>query len=172
MENENLPEKERFEITDLSSLSWVMREILHPLKKEVEQVKHLEKLEIERIKEWAEKETRAPLQEMQYWEQRIADYHLSILEQDPKQRTLSTPYGKSRTRRSAAQPDKADDEKLLTYAKSNQLNDLIKVEESVKWGDLKKKLKVVGNNVVDENGEVVPGVVVKPETVTTKLELE
>lgn len=170
-ENFETHEKERFEITDISSLTWVMREVLKPLKEQVQQTKELEAAEIDRIKSWAENETRGPLQEIEYWEQRIKDYHLELLEKDPKQRTLSTPYGKSSSRRSKAQPDKADEEKLLKYVKQNELNDLLKVEESVRWGELKKKLKVVGDNVVDENGEIVEGAIVKPETITTKVEL-
>lgn len=163
--------EERFEITDVSSLNWVFREVLAPLKAKVEQVRELEAEEIDRIKSWAENKTRGPLQEIGYWEQRIADYHLELLRTDPKQKTISTPYGKSKTTTSRAQPQKADESKLLAYAKENKLTDFIKVEESVKWGDLKKSLKVVGDNVVDENGEIVEGATVKPETISYKIEL-
>lgn len=164
-------EEEKFQITDMSSLTWVMREILAPLKAKVEQTKQLEKAEIDRIKLWAENENRGPQNEIEYWEQRITDFHLELLEKDPKQKTLSTPYGKSKSTRSKAQPAKGDEDKLLKYAKDNEFTDFIKVEESIKWGDLKKTLKVVGNNVVDSNGVIVDGATVKPETVTTKVEL-
>jgi len=50
------------------------------------------------------------------------------------------------------------------------------IKGSVKWGDLKKKLKVVKVNgqqvVIDENGQVVPGVVVKPESIIYGVEVE
>lgn len=164
-------EKQPFEITDVSSLNFVFREILAPLKEKVAQTKLMESEELERIKKWAEGETKAPLQDIAYWEQRIEDYHLNLLRTDPKQKTISTPYGKSRTTTSAAQPQKTDDEKLLHYAKSNELTDLIDVKETVKWGELKKTLKVVDGNVIDENGEIVEGVSVKPETVSHKVEL-
>lgn len=171
IEDFEVEEKQAFEINDMGSLTWVMREVLAPLKAKVEQAKELEKAEIERIKLWAENETRSPLQEIEYWEQRIADFHLELLRNDPKQKTLSTPYGKSTSRTSKAQPEMTDEQLLLNYAKNSGFDDLINVKETVKWGDLKKTLKVVGNNVVDANGEIMEGVKVKPETVTTKVEL-
>ena len=164
-------EKTPFEITDISSLTWVMREILSPLKSKIAQVKSLQAAENIRIEKWAEEETRSALNDVAYWEQRISDYHLELLRTDPKQKTLSTPYGKSKTVTSKAQPDKADEDKLLAYAKENELTDFIKVEESIRWGDLKKTLKVSGENVVDANGEIVEGAKVKPQTVTCKVEI-
>lgn len=168
---EETEEKTPFEITDIASLTWVMRKILTPAKEKINQTKQLEEAEIDRIKLWAENENRSPLQAIEVWEAKISDFHLELLRNDPEQKTLSTPYGKSSSRTSKAQADKSDDEKLLKYAKDNKLTDLIKVEETVRWGDLKKIVTVVGNVVVDENGEIVPGLKVKPETITTKVEL-
>lgn len=51
-------------------------------------------------------------------------------------------------------PDKA---KLLTFVKANAPQ-YIKVEESVKWGELKKTLKIVGDVAVTGDGMVVDGV--------------
>lgn len=164
-------EKEPFQIIDDGSLSWVFREILIPLKAKVERTKALAKIDYERVEKWEQNELRAPLQDIAYWEQRIADYHLDLLSKDPKQKTISTPYGKSKTTTSAEQPDKGDEEKLLKYAKDNKLTELIKVEETIRWGDLKKTLKVVDGKVIDENGEIVEGAKVKPQTVTCKVEL-
>lgn len=36
----------------------------------------------------------------------------------------------------------------------------MKVEESLDWGNFKKKLIVSDGNVVDENGEIVDGIIV------------
>lgn len=164
-------EKQRFEITDDSSLSWVFREVLIPLKAEVNRTKALAEVENSRIKKWEEDKLRGPLQEITYWEQRVAEYHLDLLGKDPKQKTISTPYGKSKSTTSSEQAEKVDDEKLLKYIKDNELTGFLKVEETVKWGDLKKTLTVVGGNVVDANGEIVEGTKVKPKTVTCKVEV-
>ena len=169
LENE---EKEPFQITDTGSLNFVFREILQPLLKRIDEVKSLAKTELERITEWEEKELNGPLRDVEYWEHRIAEYHLSLLQEDPSQKTISTPYGKSKTTTSKEQPEKVDDKQLLEYVKENKLTNFLKIEESVKWGDLKKSLKVVGNNVVDEDGVIVKGVKVKPKTISCKVEVK
>lgn len=164
-------EKQAFEITDLSSLTWVFREILSPLNKKVEENKRVAKEQIEHINQWLESENKSAISEIEYWSKRVEDYHTLSLLSDPKCKTLSTPFGKNKSTTSKPQPELADADKLLSYAKSNELNDLIKVEESVRWGEMKKILKVNGDNVVDANGEIVEGVKVKPETTTFKMEV-
>ncbi len=170
-------EKEAFRITDDGSLHWTFRK-MRELQGEIIKKEALAQADYARIEEekklvdeWVESETKPFRQSIEHFEQLVKEYHLQLLKDDPEQKTLSSPFGKSSTRRSAAQPDKGDEDKLLAYAKENELTDLIKVEESVKWGDLKKKLKVVGSNVVDENGEIVDGAKVKPETITCKVEV-
>ena len=62
---------------------------------------------------------------------------------------------------------KQDDGKLLEYLKASGNTDMIKVTESPKWGDFKKRLEIVGGVVVDQTtGEIVEGVEVieKPDT--------
>ena len=92
---------------------------------------------------------------------------------DPKQKTISTPYGKSKTRKSKEAPDKANEELLLDYVIQNDLAEFIK--NSVKWADLKKTLKIVqiGDEkvVVDGDGQIVPGVTVKPESISYSVEV-
>lgn len=46
-----------------------------------------------------------------------------------------------------------DDGKLMEFAK-----DYVDMVPKFRWGDFKKTLTVVGSDVVDENGEVVPGI--------------
>lgn len=164
-------EKQPFEITGLSSLTWVFREILTPLNNKIEENKAFAQEEIKRINEWLENENKSSINDVEFWQAKVEQYHFNALLSDPKAKTLSTPYGKSKSVTSKAQPEKTDDEQLLKYAKANELADFIKVVENVKWGDMKKSFNVVGNNVVDSNGEIVPGVSVKPETTTFKTEV-
>ena len=59
-----------------------------------------------------------------------------------------------------------DDAALLDWLKSNQMTDFIKVKTKEKpmWGELKKTVTISGENVVTEDGEIVPGVTVsQPE---------
>lgn len=169
--------KERFEITDEGTLHWTFRK-MRELKGKIAEKEERAKVEYARIDEerklvdvWLENETKNLLQSIEHFDHLIRGYHLSLLDADDSQKTLSTPYGKSKTITTAEQPDKGDEEKLLKYAKDNKLTDLIKVEETVRWGDLKKTLKVVDGKVIDENGEIVEGAKVKPKTVTCKVEL-
>lgn len=46
---------------------------------------------------------------------------------------------------------------LLPWLKANR-PDLVKVEESPNWADLKKTVKVVGESIVTKDGEIIPGV--------------
>lgn len=62
-----------------------------------------------------------------------------------------------------------DDEKLVTWLKANGYADLVKVEESAKWGELKKKLTFAGTvATITETGEIVEGVTAyeAPDTFT------
>lgn len=52
-----------------------------------------------------------------------------------------------------------DDEKLVAWLKANGYGDLVKVEESAKWGELKKRLSFTGEiAAIADTGEIVEGV--------------
>ncbi|MBD7984443.1 host-nuclease inhibitor Gam family protein [Sporosarcina sp. Sa2YVA2] len=166
-----MEEKQQFEITDLQSLSWVFRKILAPAKKRIAENEKLANDEIERVKKWLEEVNKSDELEVEYWSHRIHDYHQYQLLHGSGDKTLSTPYGKSKSTTSKAQPELADKDVLLSFIKENQYTEFLKIEESAKWGDLKKTLTIAGNNVVDANGQIVEGVKIKPETTTFKLEV-
>ncbi len=67
---------------------------------------------------------------------------------------------------------KQDDEKLLEYLKASGNADMIKTTEAPKWGEYKKRLEIVGGQVVDgTTGEIVEGVEVieKPDNFTVEI---
>jgi hypothetical protein len=165
--------KQRFQITGIDSLNWAFRKLSAYKAKAVE-VEQLAKAERERIDRWEEEQKKSIQQNIEFFEQLIQEYHAKVLQEDPKAKTLSTPYGKSKARKTKAQPEKADENLLLQHVKENGMTEFVK--ESIKWGDLKKTLQVVEVNgkqvVIDENGQVVPGVVVKPESITYSVEVE
>ncbi|SDM18080.1 host-nuclease inhibitor Gam family protein [Bacillus sp. OK048] len=161
-----------FQITDLNSLNWVFRK-LSALKTKEKEIKQLAEAERQRIADWERGELSTISNRLESFETMIAAYHAKQLEQDPKAKTISTPYGKSKTRKSGEAPEKQDEEKILQYVIENEMDEFIK--NSVKWGDLKKSLKIVDISgekvVVDENGQVVPGVTVKPESISYSVEV-
>lgn len=67
---------------------------------------------------------------------------------------------------------KRDDDKLIKWLKDRQMNEYIKVKESPDWSNLKKALKLTKDNVlVDENGEIVDGVLVVERAPTFEVEV-
>lgn len=62
-----------------------------------------------------------------------------------------------------------DADRLLAYLKSAGREDMIKTEESPKWGEFKKTLEIAGGAVIDTTtGEIVEGVQIteKPDVFT------
>ena len=55
---------------------------------------------------------------------------------------------------------KEDEEKLMKWVKESK-PEFIKTKEEVNWGELKKVLKIAGDSIVTEDGEVVEGVTIK-----------
>lgn len=164
---------ETFRILDLSSLNWAFRRLSAIQAKESD-IKSLAKAERDRIKSWEDKQLSDINDSKEYFERLVQDYHHRSLLDDPKAKTLSTPYGKSKSRASKATPEQADKDALLEHVLINDMQDYIK--KDVKWGDFKKNLSITEKDgapvVVDENGLLVPGVIVKPESISFSVEVE
>lgn len=165
-------EPNRFEITDLNSLNWAFRKIA-ALKTKEKEVKQLADAERDRISDWERSELNPVHNSIEFFESLIQQYHSRMLADDPKAKTLSTPYGKSKTRRTKEQADKADEKVILQHVVENGMDEYIK--PTLKWADLKKSLKIVevdGQKVaVDGTGQIVPGVSVKPESISYSVEV-
>lgn len=173
MEVEEIQSQETpFEITDLNSLNWAFRK-LTALKSKEKDIKQLANIERDRIAEWERGEISTISNSLEFFENMISVYHAKQLAEDPKAKTISTPYGKSKTRKSKEAPEKENEDAILQHVIENGMDDYIK--NSVKWADLKKSLKIVEVSgekvVVDENGQIVPGVSVKPESISYSVEV-
>jgi hypothetical protein len=66
-----------------------------------------------------------------------------------------------------------DDEALLKWIKANKINAhlYIRVKETPDWANFKKTVKVAGEQVVDENGEIVEGIRVVERPPTFEVEV-
>lgn len=162
----------QFEINDMNSLNWAFRKIA-ALKSQEKEIKALAATEKQRIEEWESKELKPIEDNLAFFENLVGVYHTKQLQEDPKAKTLSTPYGKSKSRAIKEQPKAVDEAQLLEHVKKAGLNELIK--EDIKWGDFKKSLSIKeidGKKVViDENGQAVPGVEVEPASINFKVEV-
>jgi len=151
---------DRFRITNFEQANWALRKI-RAFKKQMEENEQLAKAEIQRIQEWLQKENEKAQKSIQFFEYLIGEYLTEERKKDPKFR-LSTPYGKATFRKQ--QPKWIyDDEKLLAFLKQSGRHQFIRVKEEVNKADLKKAVKVAGNVVVDENGEVIEGIKVEEQ---------
>lgn len=163
---------ETFRILNLDTLNWAFRKLSTIQSKENE-IKSLAKAEQDRIKKWEDEQLININDSKAFFNRLVEDYHFRTLLENPKAKTLSTPYGKSKSRASKAQPEQSDKDLVLKHILANDMRDFIK--EDVKWGDFKKSLKISEvdgvASVFDENGEIVPGVVVKPDSVSFSTEV-
>lgn len=164
----------KFEINDIDSLNWAFRK-LSALKSKEKETKQLAEKECMRISSWEQSELSTVKSSIEFFETMVTQYHMKQLDEDPKAKTISTPYGKAKSTTSKAQPDKQDEDQLLAFVEENKLP-FVETKKSLKWGDLKKTLQIVEKDgqqiVIDENGQVVPGASVKPQTTTFKVEIE
>lgn len=165
--------KQRFEITDLNSLNWAFRK-LSAYKAKEKEIIELAKTERARIDLWEKGEKQKINDSIEFFEILISEYHAKVLANDPKSKTISTPYGKSKARASSPQPKKADEKAILKHVVENGMKDYIK--PALKWAEFKKDLQIaeIGGRLiaVDANGEEVPGVVVEPEQIRYSVEVE
>src|SRR5690606_33719861 len=111
---------------------WAFRK-LNAYKEELKQKQQLAAAEIERITMWINAEKEPIENSMKHFEFLIQEYHQVQLMKDPKAKTLTTPYGKSKSRASKAQPKLANKDAALKFVKDNNLTDFIK--EDIRWGD-------------------------------------
>ncbi|HEX8236308.1 MAG TPA: host-nuclease inhibitor Gam family protein [Abditibacteriaceae bacterium] len=136
------PDKQSFEVTDVTSASWVVRKIVEARARR------------ERIKEWARLEMKAAQREEEFFQRRFGpSLEAWVAENLHGRKTLRLPDGALgyRRRRMTLQID--DKEQLLEWCKSN-LPEAVRVKEDV--------LKTPLNEHLKETGEVPPGCDIEP----------
>ncbi|WP_027309316.1 host-nuclease inhibitor Gam family protein [Caloramator sp. ALD01] len=170
-EVEQLEGKEQFKVTNIDQANWCLRKISALKKKQIEN-EQLAKAEIERIEKWLKKENEQLENSIKFFEVLLEEYAKEQREKDAKFK-LSTPYGKLSFRKQ--QPKwNYDEETVLKFLKASGKTEFIRVKEEINKAELKKKFKVVGELVVDENGEIIEGITIEeqPEKVVIDVEVE
>ena len=91
-------------------------------------------------------------------ERMLAEYFANVPHKKTKtQESYALPGGKLVLKKQ--QPEyKRDDSRVIAWLKENGNNQYIKVEEKLDWAGLKAVTGVFDGNVVDENGEIIPGI--------------
>ena len=159
--------QERFRIDNLEAANWAFRK-LAAIERKRKEIQELANKEIERIKEWQEREERSLDNSKEYFEGLLTEYFAREREKDPKFK-ISTPYGKVSARKQ--QPKwHYDEAKLIEWLKENN-KDLLRVKYEPDKNEIKRVYKVVGTNVVTDDGEIVEGITIeeRPEKITIKV---
>lgn len=162
-----------FRIHDLAQLSSVMRE-LSDLSAKQNEVEEVYNAELQRIDFWKAEQLEKINKEREWREQQVIDYHKRRLEENPKDKTLSTPFGKVKSTSKKATFKKPDTDVLMAVLEVNGHTDLIKEKTTYTpdWATYKKQLSVVGDKVVDANGVIVDDIEIEPAQTTFKVEVE
>jgi phage host-nuclease inhibitor protein Gam len=159
------PEKPKFEVTDKSSAEWVMRKI-SKIKAQIEedsiismaQTSPLED-EIIQIKNWFETENAKHTRSIEFLISMLEPYHRSILEVDPKAKTIKLPHGTMSIKKQQPEYQKNDDV-MVDSLTELELEEFIKTKQTPDWSKLKPFTDVVNGKVVHkETGAVIGGIV-------------
>lgn len=154
MENNIGEAKKPFKISELEQTSWAFKK-LRKLQEEEDQIKYLASKEMEIINTWQSKELEKIENSKKYFNGILEEYYMEELEKNPKAK-INTPFGKMSIRKQ--QPKwEIENEVALEWIKKND-KQLIRVKEEIDKAGLKKKYKIVGNQVVTEDGEIVEGI--------------
>jgi len=158
-----------FKISDLSGADWAFEKLasIHARMKEKEQLAEEKRFKIDT---WLETVTAEDKRSAEYFEALLIAYYQELRSKDPKAK-LSTPAGKVTSRKLQPKWD-FDEEKALAYFKKSY-PEIVAIKESFNKTEAKKLLKPIGGNqVVDENGEMLDFVMVTPqgESYTVKVD--
>ena len=161
-------ERPPFRITDDRCADWAVRKIME------------ERAEYERLKELADEQIAAIEEKVGAAKRRfengtafltgcLSDYFQHVPHKTTKTTEKYRLLSGTLVLKKGGTKTTTDDSKLVPWLKANGYGDLVKVEESAKWGELKKKLTFAGTNAtIADTGEIVEGVTAyeAPDTFT------
>lgn len=163
---------QRWSITDDGCADWALKKIKTD-KDELDRITELGKLEISRITEQIERAQRRYEQNTAYLTSLLAEFFGTVEHKRTKAgtETYRLLHGQL-VMKPATIKAEPDHEKLVKWLRDNGYGDLVKVEESAHWGDLKKMLRFVGPvATIAETGELVDGInaAVQPPAFSVKV---
>ena len=166
----NVEKDEGFKVTDLKSANWVFKK-LDAINAKEDEINELANQEIERIREWKQKETENLQNRKGYLEQLVTDYYREEREKDDKFK-LKTPYGQVSSRKGSKVIQVSNENRVIEQLEQRGLTDYVKVTKKLNQADIKKNFGITeGGTLIDENGEVLEGahIVEKPMSYTVKV---
>lgn len=163
---------ERFIIDDPNKADWALKQIQKAKREQKENAERVAKMnedpqkEIDENNKWLETENAKLDESIEYFESLLNEFMNVNLQEDPKFK-FKSPYGKISV--SHRKIWTHDDGQLI---KAFEGTEFVTNTPKLRWGDLKKQMKVVnGKAVLKETGELVDGVTVdETETINIKTE--
>ena len=159
-ERYKIGEKEAFKIDNDSSAEWALRKISQ-IEQKYLRAAELCQTEIEFYQSAKLEAAKQRDNEKGYFLSQLAMYFETLPYKTTKtQSTYSFPSGKL-IKKLEKQELKKDDAVLI---KTLEGTEFVENKPSLKWGEFKKTLTIIGDKVIDDNGEVVEGIsiVIKP----------
>lgn len=151
----------RWHIIDQAGAWWALRQVARARAAMVENGR-TRAAEVDRIDRWLQRENEGWQRTAAFFEAHLAMWHQQRLDEDPKAKTIRTPYGSLHYR---AQPPELvyDEDALLDWLAVNR-TDLVRVKTEVNKADLKRAVEFereadgVLRVILKDTGEVVEGV--------------
>ena len=151
-------ERERFRLTDENMANWALRKVAKA-RAEYEEAAKVAEAEVRRIDDWLNSRKRDLERTEEFFGGLLTGYYLPQHMENPRQKTFKLPAGQVQIR--AQQPDYVRDEaRLIAWLKGNDMAGYVEIVEKLRWGDLKKQLKQLGDKMLSPDGEVVDGILV------------
>lgn len=146
-------ERPPFRITDDRCADWAIRKIAD------------ERSEYDRLKALADEQIAAINEKVAAARKRmescLADFFATVPHKETKTTEKYRLLSGTLTFKKGTTKTKLDETKLVPWLKANGYGELVKVEESTRWADLKKLLSYTGDiATLTETGEIVEGVTV------------
>lgn len=161
-------ERPPFRITDDRCADWAVRKIMEE-RVEYERLKALADEQIAAINEKVDAARRRMENGTAYLTSCLADFFNTVPHKTTKTQEKYRLLSGTLVLKKGGIKAKTDDGKLVPWLRANGYDDLVKVEESAKWGELKKLLAYTGEiATIAETGEIVEGVTAyeAPDTFT------
>lgn len=145
-------EEAGFHVEDDGAAEWCIGKIKAE-KAELEKWETFYKGQIEKMRRKAE-------DRIAFFEGKLAMYFGSVPHKVTKtQESYQLPGGKLVVKRQAPEIIR-DDEKVIAWLKTNCEGAHVKTKEVLDWAELKKNVVFMGDNVVNGDGEIIPGITV------------
>lgn len=159
-----LDEHDGFHVTDDKAAEWCMKKIQEAEADRAMWKAHYE-AQMQKVNESADSA-------VAYFTARLEEYFDTVPHKATKtQESYSLPGGKL-VRKQHQPKFETDDEALVPWLEQNFMGQLVKIKKTADWVALKKVVTVNGENVVTDDGEIIPGVTVTQRPDVFKVEME